>query len=251
MPQAVNPLLNLAKLPRHLAIIMDGNGRWARLRSLNRIAGHMQGVESVREVVTTCRELGIKALTLYAFSQENWKRPPIEVNALMGLLSEYLVKELTEMLTHGISLRVIGEAERLPRPVYKILLRTIKQTESNQDMILTLALSYSGRNEIVRAVREIGRRIKQEKLEPDEISEEYISQILDTAGLPDPDLLIRTSGEYRLSNFLLWQMAYTEIYVTDVLWPDFRREQLISALLDYQKRERRFGLTGEQVQANR
>ncbi|MDI6789874.1 MAG: isoprenyl transferase [Thermodesulfobacteriota bacterium] len=249
MPHSDSPLLDPKKLPRHLAIIMDGNGRWAKSRSLPRIAGHRQGVESVREVVRTCREIGIKFLTLYAFSQENWQRPPGEVNALMGLLSDYLEKELAEMLTNGISLRAIGEIKKIPRPVYEVLLRTIKQTESNQDMVLTLALSYSGRDEIVRAVREIARRVKQGILLPDEISEEYISQALDTAtaGLPDPDFLIRTSGEYRISNFLLWQMAYTENYITDVLWPDFRKEDLIRSLLDYQERERRFGLTSEQV----
>lgn len=249
MPHSDSPLLDPKKLPRHLAIIMDGNGRWAKLRSLPRIAGHRQGVESVREVVRTCREIGIKFLTLYAFSQENWQRPPGEVNALMGFLSDYLEKELAEMLTNGISLRAIGEIKKLPRPVYEVLLRTIKQTESNQDMVLTLALSYSGRDEIVRAVREIARRVKQGILLPDEISEEYISQALDTAtaGLPDPDFLIRTSGECRISNFLLWQMAYTENYIIDVLWPDFRKEDLIRSLLDYQERERRFGLTSEQV----
>ncbi|MDD5153442.1 MAG: isoprenyl transferase [Desulfovibrionales bacterium] len=245
-------MLDPKKLPRHLAIIMDGNGRWAKLRSFPRIAGHRQGVESVREVVRTCREIGIKFLTLYAFSQENWQRPPGEVNALMGLLSDYLEKELAEMLANGISLRAIGEIKRLPRPVYEVLLRTVKQTESNQNMVLTLALSYSGRDEIVRAVREIAHRVTQGALLPDEISEGYISQTLDTAaaGLPDPDFLIRTSGEYRLSNFLLWQMAYTENYITDVLWPDFRREDLIRALLDYQERERRFGLTSEQIKGS-
>lgn len=249
MPHSDSPLLDPKKLPRHLAIIMDGNGRWAKLRSLPRIAGHQQGVESVREVVRTCREIGVKFLTLYAFSQENWQRPPGEVNALMGLLSDYLEKELAEMLANGISLRTIGEIKRLPRPVYEVLLRTIKQTESNQNMVLTLALSYSSRDEIVRAAREIARRAKQGILLPEEINEEYISHTLDTAtaGLPDPDFLIRTSGEYRISNFLLWQMAYAENYITDVLWPDFRREDLIRALLDYQERERRFGRTGEQI----
>ncbi len=251
MPYLVDSLSNREKLPRHLAIIMDGNGRWAKLRSLNRVAGHREGVKSVREVVRTCRELGIKFLTLYAFSQENWQRPPGEVSALMSLLSEYLARELEEMLTNRISLRAIGEIGRLPESVYETLLHTIKQTESNQDMVLTLALSYSGRDEIVRAVREITRRVKQGELEPDEIGEECLSKALDTAGMPDPDFLIRTSGEYRISNFLLWQTAYTEIYVTDVLWPDFRKEHLVSALLDYQMRERRFGLTSEQIQVSR
>ncbi|MEW6326215.1 MAG: isoprenyl transferase [Thermodesulfobacteriota bacterium] len=244
-------MLEPTKLPRHLAIIMDGNGRWAKLRSLPRIAGHRQGAESVREVVRACREIGIKFLTLYAFSQENWQRPPAEVKALMGLLSDYLEKELAEMLANGISLRTVGDIKRLPPPIYELLLRTIKQTKSNQDMVLTLALSYSGRDEIVRAAREMARRVKQGILQPDEISEEYISQTLDTAtaGLPDPDFLIRTSGEYRISNFLIWQTAYTEIYITAVLWPDFRREDLIQALLDYQGRERRFGLTSEQIES--
>lgn len=250
MPHSVNLLLNPEKLPRHLAIIMDGNGRWAKLRSLNRVAGHRQGVKAVREVVRTCRELGIKVLTLYAFSQENWQRPTSEVQALMGLLSGYLVQELKELLHKGISLRAIGELERLPRPVYEVLLRTMEQTALNQDMVLVLALSYGSRNEIVRAVRGIAHRVKQGALEPGEINEECISKALDTEGLPDPDFLIRTSGEQRLSNFLLWQMAYTEIYITDVLWPDFGRERLLEALLDYQKRERRFGLTSEQIQVS-
>lgn len=249
LPDSNPVLLSPEKMPAHVAIIMDGNGRWAKMRGLSRISGHKRGVDSVREIVRTCRELKIEVLTLYAFSQENWKRPKPEVSALMGLLSEYLVGELEEMLSNGIALRAIGCLENLPRSVKELLFRTIKSTESNHDMILNLALSYSGREEIARAVRKLADSVKKRHLAPEDIDQESISNALDTAGLPDPDLLIRTSGEYRLSNFLLWQAAYAEIYVTDVLWPDFRKEHLLKALLHFQGRQRRFGLTGEQIQA--
>jgi undecaprenyl diphosphate synthase len=237
------------KLPRHIAIIMDGNGRWAKKRSFDRIRGHQEGIESAREVVKCCRELGIQVLTLYAFSIENWSRPPVEIRALMELLKKYLKAELCELVKNDIRLNVIGDTHILPEDVREMVHEAVQETSGNKGMILNIALSYSGRNEIVIAVREIGKDLKEGKVTLDQISEDTFERYLFTAGLPDPDLLIRTSGEYRISNFLLWQIAYTEIYVTDVLWPDFRRENLIQAILDFQKRERRFGLTHEQIKS--
>ncbi|MFB3924964.1 MAG: isoprenyl transferase [Syntrophales bacterium] len=236
-----------AKLPRHIAIIMDGNGRWAKKNALRRIAGHRAGVKAVRTVVTACREMGIRYLTLYAFSVENWLRPQKEVNALMTLLGEYLEKELPTMLKNNIRLTTIGNVDVLPQKVREILIDSIEETSRNNGMVLNLALSYSGRDEIVRAVRKIMRDAGEKSFDPDEITMQTFSGYLDTSGIPDPDLLIRTSGEYRLSNFLLWQTAYTEFYFTDVLWPDFSRQDLNKAILDYQKRERRFGLTSDQL----
>jgi undecaprenyl diphosphate synthase len=235
------------RLPRHIAIIMDGNGRWARQKSLSRIEGHIKGIDAVRAVVTTCRELEIGFLTLYAFSMENWKRPGKEVSALMGLLKKFLRKELDELLENNIRLRAIGDVDSLPRGAHDTLIETMEKTAHCDAMVLTLALSYSGRDEIVRAVRRLIADGKSERIHPDQISEETLSNYLSTKGIPDPDLLIRTSGEYRISNFLLWQIAYTEIYVTEKLWPDFGKEDLIKALLDYQSRQRRFGLTSEQL----
>jgi undecaprenyl diphosphate synthase len=235
------------KLPRHIAIIMDGNGRWARQKSLSRIEGHIKGIDAVRAVVTACREVGIGFLTLYAFSMENWKRPGIEVSALMNLLQEYLRGELEEMLENNIRLRAIGDLNSLPQHAHDTLIETMEKTAHCDAMVLALALSYSGRDEIVRAVRRLMADRKKGKIRPDQISEETLSNYLSTKDFPDPDLLIRTSGEYRISNFLLWQIAYTEIYVTETLWPDFGKEDLIKALLNYQSRQRRFGLTGEQL----
>ena len=235
------------KLPRHIAIIMDGNGRWAKKKLLNRISGHMKGVDAVREVVTACRELGIKVLTLYAFSVENWRRPKEEVAALMRLLKEYLVKEVEEMVQNNIRLRAIGRVEDLPRDVQNTLQETIKKTEQCDGMILNLALSYGGRSEILHAVQGILSDFQKGKIKPEEITLQRFSQYLWTWGIPDPDLLIRTSGEFRISNFLLWQIAYTELYVTETLWPDFDRPELFKAIADYQSRERRFGLTSEQL----
>ncbi|MGZ3513627.1 MAG: isoprenyl transferase [Thermodesulfobacteriota bacterium] len=235
------------KLPRHIAIIMDGNGRWAKNKALSRISGHLKGVNAVREVVTACRELGIKVLTLYAFSIENWKRPAEEVNALMGLLKEYLQKECEEMRQNNIRLNAIGRLSDLPPDVQATLQETIKQTEHCDGMILNLALSYGGRSEILHAVQGIVSDLKKDKIKPEEITVQRFSQYLWTHGLPDPDLLIRTSGEFRISNFLLWQIAYTELYVTDTLWPDFDRRELSKAIADYQSRERRFGLISEQL----
>jgi undecaprenyl diphosphate synthase len=235
------------KLPRHIAIIMDGNGRWAKKKSLSRISGHMKGVDAVREVVTACRELGIKVLTLYAFSIENWRRPKDEVAALMGLLKEYLLKERKEMLQNNIRLCVIGRLEDLPPDVRDTLKETIQVTEHCNGMILNLALSYGGRAEILHAAKGIVSDLQKGKIKLEEITEQRFSQYLWTWGIPDPDLLIRTSGELRISNFLLWQIAYTELYVTETLWPDFDRKELLKAIADYQARERRFGLTSEQL----
>ena len=235
------------RLPRHVAIIMDGNGRWARKKSLDRIRGHMKGIEAVRATVTACRELGIEFLTLYAFSMENWKRPGKEVSALMNLLRKYLRAELDEMLENNIRLRAIGDLDSLPLGAHQTLIETVEKTAHCDTMVLTLALSYSARNEIISAIRRLIAEGKDRGIRPEQISEETLSNYLWTRDIPDPDLLIRTSGEYRISNFLLWQIAYTEIYVTETLWPDFGKEDLIKALLNYQSRQRRFGLTDEQL----
>jgi undecaprenyl diphosphate synthase len=235
------------KLPRHIAIIMDGNGRWAKKKFLNRISGHIKGVDAVREVVTACRELGIKVLTLYAFSMENWRRPKDEVAALMKLLKKYLLKEVKEMVQNNIRLCAVGRLEDLPFDVQNTLKETIKKTEPCDGMILNLALSYGGRSEILHAVQGIISDLQKGKIKPEEITLQRFSQYLWTRGIPDPDLLIRTSGEFRISNFLLWQLAYTELYVTETLWPDFDRKELLKAIADYQARERRFGLTSEQL----
>jgi len=235
------------KLPRHIAIIMDGNGRWAKKKNLNRISGHIKGVDAVREIVTACRELGIKVLTLYAFSIENWRRPNDEVAALMGLLREYLFKEREEMVQNNIRLSAIGRIEDLPLEVQNTLRETSKKTEQCDGMILNLALSYGGRSEILHAVQGILSDFQKGKIKPEEVNLQRFSQYLWTRGIPDPDLLIRTSGEFRISNFLLWQIAYTELYVTETLWPDFDRKELLKAIAAYQSRERRFGLISEQL----
>ena len=235
------------KLPRHIAIIMDGNGRWAKKQSLSRISGHIKGVKAVREVVTACRELGIKVLTLYAFSIENWRRPKDEVAALMELLKDYLLKEREEMIENNIRLCAIGRVEDLPSDVQDILRETIQKTQPCDGMILNLALSYGGRSEILHAVHGIISDLQKGKIRPEEINVQRFPQYLWTRGIPDPDLLIRTSGEFRISNFLLWQIAYTELYITETLWPDFDRQELVKAIADYQSRERRFGLTSEQL----
>lgn len=235
------------KLPRHIAIIMDGNGRWAKKQSLSRISGHIKGIKAVREVVTACRELGIKVLTLYAFSIENWRRPKDEVAALMALLKDYLLKEREEMIENNIRLCAIGRVEDLPSDVQDILRETIQKTQRCDGMILNLALSYGGRSEILHAVHGIISDLQKGKIRPEEINVQRFPQYLWTRGIPDPDLLIRTSGEFRISNFLLWQIAYTELYITETLWPDFDRQELLKAIADYQSRERRFGLTSEQL----
>jgi len=226
---------------------MDGNGRWAKKRSLNRIRGHREGAESVRNIVRACREIGIEVLTLYAFSTENWQRPRQEISALMSLLKGFLRSELAEMMENGIRLNTIGQIGRFPDHVLTVLRQVMDETRKNSGMILNLALSYGGRDEIVAAARKVVAEVQAGRLQAEEITKEVFSKYLYTEGMPEPDLLIRTSGEMRISNFLLWQIAYTEIYVTDTLWPDFRREELIQILHDYQKRERRFGVTGDQI----
>jgi len=233
------------KLPRHVAIIMDGNGRWAKKRALNRIRGHEEGAESVREIVRVSREIGIPFLTLYAFSEENWKRPGYEIQALMNLLKRFLRSELKEMLTNGIRLQAIGRIHKLPEDVQEELRKTARETSQNRDMVLTLALSYGSRQEILDAIQGIAKGVKAGKISPEDINEELISSSLYTEGMPEPDLLIRTSAEYRVSNFLLWQIAYAEMYFTPTLWPEFRKQEYMEAIREYQRRERRFGATGE------
>ena len=237
--------LDPEKLPKHVAAIMDGNGRWAKKRMMNRVRGHEEGTESVRVIVRTSRKLGIKYLTLYALSEENWKRPKHEIIALMSILKRFLKSELPEMLDNGIRLNAIGSIDKLPDDARNILFETIEKTSSNNDMVLTLALSYGGRQEITRAVKEIAMKAQSGSLTIEDINDDIISDNLYTSGIPDPDLLIRTSGEYRISNFLLWQIAYSEIYITPTLWPDFREKEYLAALEDFQNRERRFGTTGE------
>jgi len=239
--------LDSGNIPKHIAIIMDGNGRWAQKRSLLRTVGHKIGVESVQNIVKACRELDIKVLTLYAFSTENWNRPALEVKALMTLLKSYLEKEITNLIENNITLRTIGQTEQLPRDVYKTLTETIAKTSSNNGLVLNLALSYGSRNEITLAVKNICRECLAGELSLDDISEKTVSEHLNTQGLPDPDLIIRTGGESRLSNFLLWQASYSEIYITETHWPDFRKQNLIEAIRDYQSRQRRFGQTGDQI----
>jgi undecaprenyl diphosphate synthase len=235
------------KLPKHVAIIMDGNGRWAKKKAMNRIRGHEEGAESVRDIVRASREIGIQWLTLYAFSEENWKRPRYEIQALMTLLKRFLRGEQEEMLQNGISLRAIGRTGKLPEDVRLVLEETTEKTSAGKDMVLTLALSYGGRQEIFDAFLKLGKRLASGEIGSEDITEQLICDSLYTAGMPDPDLLIRTSGECRVSNFLLWQIAYTEIYMTPTQWPDFRKEEYLKAIEEYQKRERRFGATGEQL----
>jgi undecaprenyl diphosphate synthase len=240
---------NRAGLPRHVAIIMDGNGRWATQRGLSRVQGHRRGKESVREIVEAAREIGIEFLTLYAFSTENWERPEREVGALMALLRRYVRSELGKMMKNGIRLVAIGNLRRLPREVLADLRAAEHATRRNTGMTVQLAVSYGAREEIVAAARRLARQVRDGAIAPEDIDEDAFSAALMTAGIPDPDLLIRTSGEMRLSNFLLWQVAYSELYVTDALWPDFRREQFLAALDDYRRRERRFGKTTAQLAA--
>ncbi|HEX7696494.1 MAG TPA: isoprenyl transferase, partial [Candidatus Acidoferrum sp.] len=233
--------LDANKLPQHVAVIMDGNGRWAQRRHLPRIAGHRAGVQSARTVIESCARLNIPALTLYAFSMENWRRPKAEIDFLMRLLREYLRKELPVIHRNNIRLLVIGRPDQLPEAVRTDVERAMDQTAKNSGMQLAVALNYGGRAELVDAFNRILDRVRNNGLANARVDEDMISQHLYTAGLPDPDLLIRTSGEMRVSNFLLWQIAYAEIYVTETLWPDFTRAQLLEALLDFQKRERRYG----------
>lgn len=233
-------------LPRHIAIIMDGNGRWAKNRHLPRIAGHREGINSVREITRCCGELNIQYLTLYTFSKENWARPFTEVSALMNLLVETIRKEIDDLMENNVRLRVIGRLDELPLDPRKEMEDGIFRTEGNTGLNLILALNYGGRSEIIDAIQSYFREVLEGKVLMEDLTEELFSRFLYTAGIPDPDMIIRTSGEYRISNFLLWQLAYTEIYITPVHWPAFRRPQLYEAILDYQHRERRFGKVNEQ-----
>lgn len=239
--------LKLNNIPKHVAIIMDGNGRWAELHQFDRILGHREGVEAVRSVVEGAGEIGIQYLTLYAFSTENWSRPKDEVDALMGLLVHAIVAETDNLHKNNVSLRAIGDIGSLPLEVQQKLAGAIAQTSENTGLRLVLALSYSGRWEMVEAVKKIANELKNDKIDKSSINEELIGKYLPTFGLPDPELLIRTGGEFRVSNFLLWQIAYTELFFTKKLWPDYRKEDLFEAVNDFQRRERRFGKTSEQI----
>ena len=236
------------KVPRHLAIIMDGNGRWAKLKNHPRVFGHKNGVNSVRETIEGCREIGIKHLTLYAFSTENWNRPKLEVKTLMSLLVSSLKKELKSLLENNIKLNTIGNLNDLPKGARKELTEVIEKTKNNTALTLTLALSYGSRDEIVNVIKNISKKVVNNELTVEEINENIINNHLYTFSLPDVDFLIRTSGEKRISNFLLWQIAYAELYFTNTLWPDFKKENLFNAILEYQNRERRFGKTSEQIE---
>ncbi len=243
------PNINKENLPLHIAIIMDGNGRWAKEKGKLRIFGHQNGVKAVRDTVESAAEIGIKHLTLYAFSTENWNRPKFEVNALMELLVSTINKETKTLMDNNIRLNAIGDLEQLPSSCLRELKEAIDKTKDNTRMTLHLALSYSSKWEITQAVKKIAEEVKEGKLDLATINDNTLDQYLTTAGIPDPELLIRTSGEHRISNFLLWQIAYSEFYFTDKLWPDFRKEDLYDAIIDYQSRERRFGKTSEQVKA--
>ncbi|MDO7787059.1 isoprenyl transferase [Desulforamulus aquiferis] len=233
--------VDISRLPNHIAIIMDGNGRWAQRRGMPRSFGHKAGVEALRNVVKLCSELGVKVLTCYAFSTENWKRPQDEVSMLMDLLVEYLDKELKELHRNNVRINALGQLNELPQAPKDAVLRAIEETKDNSGLILNIALSYGGRTEITMAVQKIAQMVKDGEIEVSEINEKLIGNKLYTAGMPDPDLLVRPSGDYRISNFLLWQLAYTEFWLSNVMWPDFKREHLLKAIIDYQRRERRFG----------
>ena len=239
--------VNIEQLPSHVAIIMDGNGRWARQRGLDRIFGHQQGVKSLREVIEAATEVGIKYLTLYAFSTENWGRPDEEVSALMQIMVQSLRNETEPLIKSNICFKVIGDVARLSEDVRNKLFETISLTSSCNGLTLIIALSYSSRWEITEAAQKLVAEAIKGNIDPENISEEDFAKYLNTAGIPDPELMIRTSGELRISNFLLWQIAYTELFFTDILWPDFGKDDFYTAIIDYQKRERRFGKTSEQV----
>lgn len=239
--------INMDKLPKHVAIIMDGNGRWAKEKGKMRVFGHQNGVIAVRDTVEGAVELGIPYLTLYAFSTENWNRPKLEVYALMELLVATINKETKTLMKNGVRLNAIGDLKSLPEKCYDQLQETIQKTSANTRCTLTLALSYSSRWEIAQAARKLAELAKEGKISPDEINEDMFASHLSTANIPDPELMIRTSGEHRISNYLLWQLAYAELYFTSRLWPDFRREDLHEAIIDFQKRERRFGMISEQI----
>jgi undecaprenyl diphosphate synthase len=239
--------LDRSNLPRHIAIIMDGNGRWAKKKGAMRIFGHRNAIQAVRESIEGAAELGIEYLTLFSFSTENWSRPQEEVKALMELLVQTILAEVSQLMKNNIRLNAIGDLASLPGQAHEKLVETMQKTSTNTGLTVTLALSYSGQWELTEAAKRIAQKVSEGKLKPEEISQETLANHLDTAGIPDPELMIRTSGEFRISNFLLWQLAYTEMVFTPVLWPDFRKEDLFAAIDDFQKRERRFGKTGEQV----
>jgi undecaprenyl diphosphate synthase len=236
-----------SRLPRHIAIIMDGNGRWAKKQGMARMFGHRQGVETVHNITVAATKLGIGYLTLYTFSTENWNRPKEEVDALMGLLVDTIAKETPTLMNNNVRLEAIGDIDRLPEATRRKFLGCIEQTSKNTGLTMVLALSYSARWEITRAMQTAVRLAIEKGLRPEEVNEQMVSSLMTTAAYPDPDLLIRTSGEYRISNFLLWQLAYSELYFTDCLWPEFTEEEFYKAIVDYQKRERRFGKTSEQI----
>ena len=244
---ALKEMINIDRLPTHIAIIMDGNGRWAQEKGEDRLYGHLHGVESVRNIVEGAAELGIKYLTLYAFSTENWDRPEYEVTGLMELLIDTIRKEVPTLNKNNIKLHVIGDIKMLPENAQRELSDAIAETSSNTGLNLIMALSYSSRWEIVNAIQQIATDVKEGKILPKEITQDTLRHYLATADFPDPELMIRTSGEYRISNFLLYQLAYAELYFTDTRWPDFRKDNLYEAILDFQQRERRFGKTGEQI----
>jgi undecaprenyl diphosphate synthase len=239
--------IDLLKLPQHIAIIMDGNGRWAKGKGKLRVFGHRNGVLSVRDVVEGAGEIGIKYITLYTFSSENWNRPKLEVSAIMELMISTIHKEINNFMKNNIRLNAIGDLKMLPEKCYNELTSAIDKTSANTGIVLTLALSYSSRREIVQAAKDIARKVQIGELDIADIDEETFENNLYTSGMPNPELLIRTSGEYRISNYLLWQIAYAELYFTPKLWPDFRRDDLFEAIADYQKRERRFGMISEQL----
>jgi undecaprenyl diphosphate synthase len=241
--------LDLTNIPRHIAIIMDGNGRWAKKKGAMRIFGHRNAIQAVKDAIEGADKLGVKYLTLFSFSTENWSRPQDEIRALMELLVKTIIDEISLMMNNNIRLDAIGDLESLPSSAFDKLMEAKRITASNTGLTVVLALSYSGQWEHTKPTQRIAQKISEGKLKAEEITQQTISDHLDTAGIPDPELMIRTSGEYRISNFLLWQLAYTELYFTPVLWPDFRREHLFAAIEDYQKRERRFGKTGEQVKS--
>jgi undecaprenyl diphosphate synthase len=243
--------LDLHNLPRHIAVIMDGNGRWAKRQGAARVFGHRNAIQAVRETTEGCAEIGIEYLTLYAFSTENWNRPKAEVNALMELLVSTIRKEVSTLQKNNVRLHHIGDLKALPAGCQDQLLEAMDQTKDNKGLTLSLALSYSGRWEILEAARQLMQAAKEGALQPDTLTQEVFEQHLSTKGIPAPELLIRTSGEMRISNFLLWQLAYTELYITEVLWPDFRKEHLYEGIASYQQRERRFGKTSEQINLSR
>jgi undecaprenyl diphosphate synthase len=239
--------IDVEKLPKHVAIIMDGNGRWAKEQGKNRVWGHREGVLTVREITEAAAELGIEYLTLYTFSTENWNRPAFEVNALMTLLVETVKAEIATLMKNNIRLKAIGDIEKMPSATYKALMSGIEQTQNNTKMTLVLALNYSAKWEILRGVQRLAEKAVRGQTKPSEITEEMFEGELTTAGMPDPELMIRTSGETRISNFLLWQLAYAEFYFTTTYWPDFKKNDFYKAILSYQNRERRFGMTSEQL----